>query len=70
MGFSRLGLAIGGAIGYTGGGWLYDYGHAYHVPEFPWILLGTIGLITLVLLFQWQRNQNTQPVHRTDKQAG
>ncbi len=24
MGFSRLGLAFGGAIGYTGGGWMYD----------------------------------------------
>ncbi len=26
MGFSRLGLAFGGAIGYTGGGWMYDIG--------------------------------------------
>ena len=26
MGFSRLGLAIGGAIGYIGGGWLFDLG--------------------------------------------
>lgn len=25
MGFSRLGLAIGGAIGYIGGGWLFDW---------------------------------------------
>ncbi len=24
MGFSRLGLALGGALGYTGGGWLFD----------------------------------------------
>ncbi len=26
MGFSRLGLALGGAVGYTGGGWMYDIG--------------------------------------------
>ena len=47
MGFSRLGLALGGAVGYTGGGWMYDLGHEYHMPQLPWFLLGTIGLITL-----------------------
>jgi DHA1 family multidrug resistance protein-like MFS transporter len=53
MGFSRLGLAIGGAIGYTGGGWMYDTGRALALPELPWILLGIVGLITLAGLY-WQ----------------
>lgn len=53
MGFSRLGLALGGAVGYTGGGWMYDTGHAVGMPELPWILLGIVGLITLFALY-WQ----------------
>ncbi|CAI2446354.1 multidrug efflux MFS transporter MdtH [Serratia liquefaciens] len=55
MGFSRLGLALGGAVGYTGGGWMYDTGHAVGMPELPWILLGIVGLITLFALY-WQFN--------------
>ncbi|MBS9435152.1 multidrug efflux MFS transporter MdtH [Photorhabdus hainanensis] len=56
MGFSRLGLALGGALGYTGGGWLYDTGHALHMPQLPWFLLGIVGLITLYALHR-QFNQ-------------
>ncbi|ELI8305180.1 multidrug efflux MFS transporter MdtH, partial [Yersinia enterocolitica] len=51
MGFSRLGLALGGALGYTGGGWMYDTGRTLEMPELPWFLLGVIGLITLVGLY-------------------
>lgn len=53
MGFSRLGLALGGALGYTGGGWMYDTGKTLDMPELPWFLLGVIGLITLAGLY-WQ----------------
>ncbi|EPD8203508.1 multidrug efflux MFS transporter MdtH [Yersinia enterocolitica] len=56
MGFNRLGLALGGALGYTGGGWMYDTGRTLEMPELPWFLLGVIGLITLVGLY-WQFNQ-------------
>ncbi|PWC20626.1 multidrug transporter MdtH [Brenneria roseae subsp. roseae] len=56
MGFSRLGLALGGAIGYSGGGWLFDTGHALNQPELPWFMLGTIGFLTLAALY-WQFNQ-------------
>ncbi|MGV8004660.1 multidrug efflux MFS transporter MdtH [Photorhabdus temperata subsp. temperata] len=56
MGFSRLGLALGGALGYTGGGWLYDTGHTLNMPQLPWILLGIIGFITLYALHR-QFNQ-------------
>ena len=53
MGFSRLGLAIGGAFGYAGGGWLFDMGHALEQPELPWAMLGAVGLITFLAL-GWQ----------------
>ena len=56
MGFSRLGLALGGAIGYSGGGWLFDTGHALNTPELPWFILGVIGLLTLAALY-WQFHQ-------------
>ena len=53
MGFSRLGLAFGGALGYTGVGWLFDSGKALNQPELPWAMLGLIGIITFVALW-WQ----------------
>ncbi|HEJ7933486.1 multidrug efflux MFS transporter MdtH [Serratia marcescens] len=53
MGFSRLGLALGGALGYTGGGWMYDSGRAMNMPELPWMLLGAVGFATLLALY-WQ----------------
>ncbi|MXS65253.1 multidrug efflux MFS transporter MdtH [Enterobacter hormaechei] len=53
MVFSRLGLALGGALGYTGGGWLFDAGKALHQPELPWVMLGMVGFMTLIALW-WQ----------------
>jgi len=53
MGFSRLGLAIGGLIGYSGGGWMFDLGQQMALPELPWMLLSSVGLITLFALW-WQ----------------
>lgn len=53
IGFSRLGLALGGALGYTGGGWLFDAGKALHQPELPWVMLGMVGFMTLIALW-WQ----------------
>ncbi|MEZ6999900.1 MFS transporter [Klebsiella variicola] len=53
MGFSRLGLAFGGALGYAGGGWLFDAGKAVGQPELPWLMLGAIGFITFLALW-WQ----------------
>ncbi|SCC26168.1 MFS transporter, DHA1 family, multidrug resistance protein [Kosakonia oryzendophytica] len=53
MGFSRLGLAFGGALGYAGGGWLFDAGKVFNQPELPWMMLGLIGLITFFALL-WQ----------------
>ncbi|HDS9358073.1 TPA: multidrug efflux MFS transporter MdtH [Enterobacter cancerogenus] len=56
MGFSRLGLAFGGALGYAGGGWLFDAGKALSQPELPWMMLGVVGFITLIALW-WQFSQ-------------
>lgn len=60
MGFSRLGLAIGGAIGYIGGGWLFDMGKALTQPELPWMMLGIIGFITFLAL-GWQFSHKRTP---------
>ncbi|CCK18190.1 MFS superfamily export protein YceL [Cronobacter universalis NCTC 9529] len=56
MGFSRLGLAFGGALGYAGGGWLFDVGRALNTPELPWAMLGVIGVATFLMLW-WQFSQ-------------
>lgn len=53
MGFSRLGLAIGGLIGYSGGGWMFDVGQQLSLPELPWMLLSAVGCVTLLALW-WQ----------------
>lgn len=52
MGFSRLGLALGGFIGYTGAGWLYDFALQIDLPRLPWLALSAIGLLTLIQLRQ------------------
>ncbi|HHC5060328.1 MULTISPECIES: multidrug efflux MFS transporter MdtH [Aeromonas] len=50
MGFSRLGLALGGMTGYVGGGSLYDFSLQQGQPALPWLVLGTIGVATMLLL--------------------
>ncbi|MGK9171647.1 multidrug efflux MFS transporter MdtH [Yokenella regensburgei] len=63
MGFSRLGLALGGALGYAGGGWLFDAGKAANQPELPWVMLALIGLMTFfALLWQFGSRRMHPPV--------
>ncbi|MFB3240040.1 multidrug efflux MFS transporter MdtH [Aeromonas salmonicida] len=50
MGFSRLGLALGGMTGYVGGGALHDYANVQGQPWLPWLVLGTVGVTSLLLL--------------------
>ncbi|MBX4181234.1 multidrug efflux MFS transporter MdtH [Sodalis sp. CWE] len=70
MGFSRLGLALGGAIGYSGGGWLYDAGNRLEMPQLPWFILGLIGFITLIgLHHQFQKNP-IEPAMLNNEQRG
>lgn len=52
MGMGRIGLAIGGLLGYTGGGLLLDYGRDHHVPALPWFVLAFVGLATWFALYR------------------
>lgn len=62
MGFSRLGLALGGALGYSGGGWMFDLGNQLAMPQLPWLMLGSIGFITLFALWWQFQPRDTAPV--------
>lgn len=50
MGFSCLGLVIGGVIGYIGGGWLFDMGKVFMQFELLWMMFGIIGFIIFLVL--------------------
>lgn len=51
LGCSRLGLALGGALGYVGGGWLLDASRQWQLPALPWLCLALVGGITLLALW-------------------
>jgi DHA1 family multidrug resistance protein-like MFS transporter len=51
-GTSRLGLALGGATGYLGGGWLLDISRSLAMPALPWLILAAIGSVTFVALYR------------------
>ena len=57
MGFSRLGLALGGFIGYTGAGWLYDVAIQIGLPHLPWVILTLVGLLTFGYLEYLFKNE-------------
>jgi len=52
LGTSRLGLALGGAVGYLGGGWLYDLALQRSQPWLPWVSLALIGGLTFAALYR------------------
>ncbi|WP_215781973.1 multidrug efflux MFS transporter MdtH [Paludibacterium sp. B53371] len=52
MGASRLGLALGGSLGYFGGGWLYDLGQRLYRPGLPWMTLALVGGLTWLALWR------------------
>lgn len=60
IGFSKLSLALGGTVGYSGSGWLYDFGKELHFSQLPWIVLSIIGLITLIGLYYQFRYYSVQ----------
>jgi MFS family permease len=49
MGMSRMGLALGGASGYIGGGWLLDIARQLQQPGLPWLVLSLVGYLTCLL---------------------
>ncbi len=52
MGMGRMGLAVGGLFGYTGGGFLLDHARSLNMPSLPWLVLTLIGSATLLGLFK------------------
>lgn len=50
MGLSRIGLALGGLLGYAVGGYLLDAGKVLGLPALPWIVLSAVGCLTLAAL--------------------
>ena len=52
MGMGRIGLAIGGLFGYTGGGMLLDHARALNLPALPWLVLAAVGLVTWLALYR------------------
>jgi DHA1 family multidrug resistance protein-like MFS transporter len=47
IGLSRIGLAVGGMIGYTAGGYLLDSARVLNMPALPWQVLASVGAVTL-----------------------
>jgi DHA1 family multidrug resistance protein-like MFS transporter len=52
MGLGRLGLAIGGLVGYTCGGLLHDHARELGMPSLPWMVLALIGCVTMLGLYR------------------
>ncbi|WP_283148504.1 multidrug efflux MFS transporter MdtH [Silvimonas soli] len=52
MGFSRIGLALGGALGQLFAGAAYDLSRQWHTPKLPWFALSGIGVITWLGLWK------------------
>ncbi|CAD83517.1 arabinose efflux permease [Candidatus Blochmanniella floridana] len=66
IGFNKLSLALGGTLGYSGGGWLYDLGKELNFYQLPWIALSIIGTITVLILYYQFRYCSIQPSLYTD----
>jgi MFS transporter, DHA1 family, multidrug resistance protein len=65
MGLGRIGLALGGLLGYVAGGWLSDSSHALQAPALPWLVLSGVGAVTWGVLawqFRGQTGLRAQPV--------
>ncbi|GAB2876204.1 multidrug efflux MFS transporter MdtH [Pseudoduganella ginsengisoli] len=57
MGLGRIGLALGGLLGYVAGGWLSDSSRALQAPALPWLVLSGIGAVTWLVLARQFRGQ-------------
>jgi MFS transporter, DHA1 family, multidrug resistance protein len=55
MGLSSLGLAVGGSLGNFVGGVLYDTGIAWGFADLPWLVLFSIGTLTLLGLLWFSK---------------
>jgi MFS transporter, DHA1 family, multidrug resistance protein len=55
MGFSSLGLAVGGSLGNFVSGVLYDTGRAWGFDDLPWLVLFGVGSMTVLGLFWFSK---------------
>ncbi|MGC5327044.1 MDR family MFS transporter [Brevibacillus sp. SYSU BS000544] len=53
-GFNGYSLAIGGSVGTTLGGWVYDMGKATHMPWLPWSICLLVGGIVAWNLYRME----------------
>lgn len=56
FGFSSLALAVGGVIGNSAGGWLFDLGNNNGWQGLCWLVLGGVGLLVIVGVILFQRS--------------
>jgi MFS transporter, DHA1 family, multidrug resistance protein len=66
LGFSSLGMAIGGGIGNAAGGWLIDVARERGWPALPWVVFGAAGLVSALGL---HRLTQSEPTPRTSDRA-
>lgn len=52
MGMGRIGLAVGGLVGYTGGGYLLDASRTLQQPGLPWMAVALVGVLTCLALYR------------------
>jgi DHA1 family multidrug resistance protein-like MFS transporter len=57
LGFSSLGMAVGGGVGNAAGGWLIDIARAQGLPALPWLIFGGVGLVSALGLHLLTRAQ-------------
>jgi MFS transporter, DHA1 family, multidrug resistance protein len=65
LGFSSLGMAVGGGIGNAAGGWLVDVSREYGWTALPWLVFGAVGLASGLGLQLLTRSQS--PPGRPDR---
>ncbi|MET1255641.1 MFS transporter [Aliikangiella maris] len=61
MGFSSIGLAIGGGLGNFIGGYLFDVAVSLQLPELPWLIFGGVGLlsgISMLIVINYAESAN------------
>jgi DHA1 family multidrug resistance protein-like MFS transporter len=63
MGLSRIGLALGGLLGYVAGGWLSDSSRLLALPALPWLVLSGIGAATWLVLARQFFGSAVAPEH-------
>ncbi|MGD8191627.1 MDR family MFS transporter [Brevibacillus ginsengisoli] len=59
-GFNSYSLAIGGSIGTTLGGWVYDMGKTSHLSWLPWSICFLIGVLVAWNLYQMEHKVRMQ----------